>query len=185
MNREQFDHVVRAAGAVLGTNDVLVIGSQAVHGSLRTLFPEALRSMEVDVASFDDTGAAADLIDGTIGELSMFHATHGYYAQGTTELTAVLPDGWKDRLVAYESPATNGVRAHCLEIHDLWISKAVAGREKDGEFCRRLREFRRVDKEELGKRLAAVEGLDPALRQRVHEMIWARSPEGGLRPGRG
>ena len=75
---------------MLGTNDVLVIGSQAVHGSLRTLFPEALRSIEVDVASFDDTGADADLIDGTIGELSMFHATHGYYAQGTTELTAVF-----------------------------------------------------------------------------------------------
>ena len=179
MNREQFEHVVRAAGAVLGTGDVLVIGSQAVHGSLRRMFPEALQSIEVDVAAFDDTGAAADLIDGTIGELSMFHVTHGYYAQGATELTAVLPDGWRDRLVVYESAATNGVRAHCLEIHDLWISKAVAGREKDREFCRRLREFRLVDQELLAERLASVQVIDPDTRRNVSEIVWAGSPGDG------
>ena len=171
MTREQFEHVVRAAGAVLGTTDVLVIGSQAVHGSLRSLFPEALRSLEVDVASFDDTGADADLIDGTIGELSMFHSTFGYYAQGATEVTAVLPGGWKERLVVHEAPGTSGVRAHCLEIHDLWISKAIAGRNKDREFCRRLQEFRLVDKNELAERLAAVDGLDGAVRTRVGEII--------------
>jgi hypothetical protein len=32
----------------------------------------------------------------------------------------VLPDGWRDRLVRYESPATAGVVAWCLEINDLW-----------------------------------------------------------------
>lgn len=176
MNREQFDHVVRAAGAVLGTDDVLVIGSQAVHGSLRSLFPEALRSLEVDVASFDDTEAGADLIDGTIGELSMFHSTFGYYAQGATQGTAVLPDGWKERLVVYEAPGTSGVRAHCLEIHDLWISKAIAGRDKDREFCRRLQEFGLVDGELLAERLAAVDALGAAVRERVDEIIRSRPP---------
>ena len=179
MNREQFEHVVRAAGAVLGTEDVLVIGSQAVHGSLRRMFPEALRSLEVDVAACDDGRAAADLIDGTIGELSMVHATHGYYAQGVTELTAVLPDGWRDRLVVYESPATNGVRAHCLEIHDLWISKAVAGREKDRQFCRRLREFGLVDQDVLAERLASVGSIDPDRRRHLREMVRSEPPGDG------
>jgi hypothetical protein len=41
-----------------------------------------------------------DLIDGTIGELSMFQDTHGIYAHGVGKETAVLPAGWEDRLVA-------------------------------------------------------------------------------------
>ncbi|MGH9038859.1 MAG: hypothetical protein ACRDZ3_01365 [Acidimicrobiia bacterium] len=77
MNREAFDHAVRAAGAVLGENEVLVIGSQALHGSVaRNLPPEAERSVEVDVAALDDPDERkADLIDGSIGEASMFHGT--------------------------------------------------------------------------------------------------------------
>ena len=34
MTREQFEHAIRAAGAVLGVTELLVIGSQAVHGSM-------------------------------------------------------------------------------------------------------------------------------------------------------
>lgn len=34
MNRAAFNHAVRAAGAVLGEDEILVIGSQAIHGSL-------------------------------------------------------------------------------------------------------------------------------------------------------
>jgi hypothetical protein len=111
MTREQFEHSVRAAASVLGVNEVLVIGSQALHGSVTADLPlEALRSVEVDVVALsDDDGRLADLIDGSIGEASMFHATFGYYAHGVSETTAVLPAGWRDRLVAFESPGTNGV----------------------------------------------------------------------------
>ena len=33
---------------------------------------------------------------------------------------------------------TNGVVAWCLDLHDLWLSKAIAGRPKDYEFSRAL-----------------------------------------------
>lgn len=145
-----------------------------MHGSLRSLFPEALRSLEVDVASFDDTGADADLIDGSIGELSMFHSTFGYYAQGATEMTAVLPEGWRERLVVYEAPGTGGVRAHCLDMHDLWISKAIAGRDKDREFCDSLQESGLVDRTLLAERLNGVDGLDAAVRTHVEGIIRRR-----------
>ncbi len=73
MNREQFEHAVRAAGAVLGINDVLIIGSQALHATVSGPLPdEASRSVEVDVAVFEDVeGRGADVIDGSIGEASM------------------------------------------------------------------------------------------------------------------
>ncbi len=34
MKRAEFEHAIRAAAAVLGVEEVLVIGSQALHGSV-------------------------------------------------------------------------------------------------------------------------------------------------------
>jgi hypothetical protein len=139
LTREQFEHAIRATGAILDRREVLVIGSQAVHGTVARSPPEAERSIEVYIAvPRGEHGRLADVIDGAIGERSVFQETFGYYAQGVTERTATLPPGWREPLVPYETPGTNGVRALCLELHDLWLSKAVAGREKDREFCRSL-----------------------------------------------
>ena len=162
MTREQFEHAIRAAGAVLGVTELLVIGSQAVHGSMTGPLPiEASRSVEVDVAVRGDTeGRLADLIDGSIGEASMFHGTFGYYAQGVVESTARLPEGWQARLVPFDTPGTRGVTAWCLELHDLWISKAVAGRVKDREFCRALLQRGVVMPDVLASRLNSVPALD-------------------------
>ena len=167
MKREQFEHAIRAAGAVLDVRELLVIGSQALHASVAgELPPEASRSVEVDVAAMsnDAEGRMADLIDGSIGEASMFHATFGYYAQGVVETTAMLPGGWRERLVRFETPGTNGVVAWCLEPHDLWVSKAIAGRPKDLEFCRALLDRALVSGDRLRERLAQVDPLDPRVR---------------------
>ena len=167
MTREQFAHAIRAAGAVLGVSELLVIGSQAVHGSVSGALPiEAARSVEVDIAVRGDTeGRMADLIDGSIGEASMFHDTFGYYAQGVVDSTARLPDGWQDRLVRFETPETRGVTAWCLELHDLWISKAIAGREKDREFCRALLQRGMVTPSVLQSRLPTVPDLDERIQR--------------------
>ena len=174
MKRAEFEHAVRAAGAVLGVREVLVIGSQALHASVPgELPPEAARSVEVDVAALrdDPDGRVADLIDASIGEASMFHATFGYYVQGVVEKTAVLPAGWRKRLVRFESPGTHGVTAWCLEPHDLWVSKAIAGRPKDVEFCRALLDRGLVRGARLRERLAQVQGLDPRVRAAAAERI--------------
>jgi hypothetical protein len=172
MKREEFEHAIRAVGSILGTEEILVIGTQALHASVNADLPDAaLRSVEVDVAVFGDRdGAKADLIDGSIGEGSMFHETFGYYAQGVTEATAVLPRGWRRRLVRFETPATGGVVARCLEPHDLWIAKAVANRPKDIEFCDALLSEEIVDPKTLRSRLAKVENLD----ERVVRLVSGR-----------
>lgn len=169
MKREEFEHAIRAAGAVIGVNELIVIGSQALHASVSGILPpEAHRSVEVDVAVIDDVdGSKADLIDGSIGEASMFHSTFGYYAQGVVESTAVLPENWRNRLVRFETPATNGVVAWCLEPHDLWISKAIAGRTKDSEFCDALCVQGLVDQTILRERLDAVAKIADKVRSVV------------------
>lgn len=172
MKREEFEHTIRAAGAILGVSEVLVIGSQAIHASIDFALPEAQRSIEVDISALEDKdGSKADLIDGSIGELSMFQESFGYYAQGVTPRTAILPRGWRQRLVAYKTPAMNGVVALCLEPHDLWISKAIAGRPKDVEFCQALLKHRLVKAETLMKRLKVVSKIKTEVRAAVLRMI--------------
>ena len=172
MNKAQFEHTIRAAGSILGDSEVLVIGSQAIHASIDFKLDEAERSIEVDVSSLNDSdGSKADLIDGSIGELSIFQDTFGYYAQGVTPQTATLPDGWRGRLIPYMTPGTNGVTALCLEPHDLWISKAVAGRPKDREFCKALIERNLVEAKTLRQRLEKIRNLNPAIKKKVSGLI--------------
>ena len=177
MNKTAFHHVVRAAGAVLNVDRVLVIGSQAVHGSLRRFALFGDFSTEVDIAILgDQEGHAADLIDGAIGEGSLFHDTHGYYGHGVTEATAKLPDGWRDRLIPYRAPGTNGVTAHCLDPHDLWLSKALAGREKDLPFCQAMFSEGLVNQDLLRARLALMNELQAPTLARIQAMIKALDP---------
>lgn len=172
MKREQFEHTIRAAGAILGVKEVLVIGSQAIHASYDGVISEAQKSIETDIAALDDhDGSKADLIDGSIGELSIFQETFGYYAQGVTPKTAILPNGWKKRLVPFSTQATNGVTALCLELHDLWISKAVASRPKDIEFCKALLKRNLVNAKTLQSRLKKVRNLKSEIRVAVANRI--------------
>jgi len=120
----------------------------------------------------------ADLIDGSVGEASPFHATYGYYAQGVGEETAVLPRGWRERLVAIRNANTRGATGWCLEVHDLAVAKAVAGREKDAQFLREALRHRLVDEPTLRARIAATD-LDDARRQLVASRITAAVRDAG------
>jgi hypothetical protein len=81
VTREQLEHVIRAAATIADDDEIVVVGSR----------PEP-----------------ADLIDGSIGEGSMFHEAFGYYAKGVAPTTAVLADGWEQRAVPVKGPGTRG-----------------------------------------------------------------------------
>lgn len=138
MKDEDLAHVLRAAIEIVGTDAVVVIGSQAVLAthSFNELPEDATFSVEADLAFFDDPQFdKADMVDGAIGESSQFHESFGYYGQGVSLGTATLPSGWEDRLVPLD--VHNGT-ARCIDIHDCVISKLVAGRDKDFEFAEAL-----------------------------------------------
>jgi hypothetical protein len=175
MRREEFDHVIRAAGRIIGRDEVVVIGSQAILGAVDdpTRLPEPLtRSIEVDLLPIPDPDESlADLIDGLIGELSPFHERHGVYAQGVSEGTAILPDGWRDRLIPYASPETGGTTALCLEPHDLRVAKLAAGRDKDYEFVSALLDAGFVDVDGVRDRLSSAPRLDRPNRMRIERWL--------------
>jgi hypothetical protein len=173
VRRSELAHVLRAASTITDDPQILVIGSQAILGSFRdeALPDAATRSIEVDIAFFDDPDEAkSDAVDGAIGELSRFHETNGYYGQGVGVATAVLPAGWEERLVRFEDPAAEPSRARCLDPHDLVVSKLVAGREKDLEFARALVDAGCVDVTILEAR-ARLLPVIPPVERRVLERI--------------
>ncbi|MBI5524947.1 MAG: hypothetical protein HY897_01290 [Deltaproteobacteria bacterium] len=135
MNRVQLEHIIRAAADIASDDEIVVIGSQSVLGQFPDAPPELLVSTEADLYPRNHP-ERSDLIDGSIGEGSPFHETFGYYAQGVSPGTAVLPEGWERRLVPVKNENTRGATGWCLEIHDLLLSKAAAGRERDIEFLR-------------------------------------------------
>lgn len=137
MNRAQLEHVIRAAGAISGERELVIVGSQAILASHPDAPASMLRSMEADLYP-PAAPEKAELIDGSIGEGSPFHETFGYYAHGVGPETATLPPGWRERAAVVENANTQGVRALCPSPADLAVSKLVAGREKDIGFVAAL-----------------------------------------------
>jgi hypothetical protein len=177
MNRAELEHIIRAASGITGDRDIVVIGSQAVLAQ----FPEApavlMVSMEADVFPRKHPDLSIQ-IDGAIGERSLFHETFGYYAHGVDETTATLPAGWTERLVPIQNENTGGATGWCLEVHDLAVSKLVAGREKDLDFVRVLLHERMVSPETLAARLAALTLSQDRLKpvgERLRRLAGARS----------
>ena len=169
MTRSELEHVIRAAGAVSDDREIVIIGSQSMLGQFPDA-PAALRvSMEADVYP-RNRPERADLIDGAIGEGSHFHEQFGYYAQGVGEATAILPDGWRDRLVRIRNANTGGCTGLCLEVHDLAISKYAAGREKDLAFTAALAHYRMTVRKTLLEREGWTR-LESALRKSVEARI--------------
>jgi len=171
VQRRDLEHIIRAAASIAEDEDIVVLGSQSILGSHPDA-PEALLvSDEADVYP-RNLPERADLIDGAIGELSPFHDTFGYYAQGVGPETAVLPAGWEDRLVPVNTPATRGATGWCLEPHDLCIAKLIAGRDKDLRFVATAVDHQVVSIAALLERLA-VTPVDEARRSRVDGWLTA------------
>jgi len=176
VDRQALEHLIRAAGAITEAKELIIIGSQAILGQFPDAPLEALQSMEADVI-VKANPRRADLISGVIGELSPFHDTFGYYADGVEEGTAVLPRGWKERLIRVENENTGGIVGWCLEVHDLLISKYVAGREKDLVFSRIIAAAGLADGRVLAERLDRTE-LTVELRVLVVQRIETDFPQG-------
>ncbi|WP_425067126.1 hypothetical protein [Reyranella sp.] len=110
MNRAALEHLIRAASAITQERDLVIVGSQAILGTMPmapTVAPELCVSREADIYPMQRP-ELADLIDGAIGYGSAFDEQFGYYADGVGPETAVLPKCWQTRLVKVENENTGG-----------------------------------------------------------------------------
>jgi hypothetical protein len=179
MTRDELEHLIRASAAVTDQDEFVIVGSQSILGAIPNPAAVFTMSAEADIYPF----AAPDLaekIDGALGEGSRFHETYGYYAQGVGPETAVLPDGWLQRVHRVQTAATDGRVGYCLDVTDLFLSKAAAGRDKDRIFCIALLQHGHVRSADALARLSGMP-LDGAARRRLRAAIarWTKAAEGG------
>lgn len=155
MKRHELEHVIRASAAITGADEFVVVGSQAILGQFPRAPSALTASVEADIFSLRSM-EDADLIDGSIGGGSPFHQTFGDYAHGISAETVVLHAGWGDRVVSVRNENTRDATGLCLEVHDLAVSKLVAGREKDMAFVKALLSHRLANTATIRERLAAT-----------------------------
>jgi len=174
VEREQLEHLIRAAAQVTHEYEFVIVGSQSILGPVPNPPQELKASMEADMYPLG-APEKADLLDGSIGEGSWFHITHKVYAQGVGPETAVLPSGWKERLHKVQTAQTDLKIGYCLDVLDLFMSKAWAGREKDREFCIALLRIGYVQFDAAVQRAADMpltDGQKTSLRARIRR--WAQ-----------
>ena len=138
MTRDQLEHAIRAACDVSGDTEVWVFGSQAILGEYPDAPESICASIEVDIQPKNHVDKVID-IDGSLGELSPFHESFGFYVHGVSIAAAMLPSGWESRVIPVRDEiGTSGKVGWCIEAHDLAASKLAAYREKDRDFVRIL-----------------------------------------------
>lgn len=174
MRREDFEHVIRAAAAIV-RDEIVVIGSQAVLAQYPNAPDALLTSLEVDVFPRNHP-ERADEIDGALGDGSPFHQTFGYYAHSVGRETPIAPAGWESRLVRIEVSASGAkgtpATAWCLEIHDLVLAKLAAGRTHDFEFVEGAIDAELVETERLQRGIELMPQSHRALtRERLNGLI--------------
>lgn len=185
MRRDQLEHAIRAACQIIGQPAVIVIGSQAILGTYREdqLPPETTMSIEVDILPVTDdnseTARLADMIEGVAGEWSLFEEQHGFSIDGVDVTTAILPDGWRERLVKVQNPNTAAPSGSpryigwCLDKEDLCVAKLCAYREKDLNFVGALLRAGLVETELIADRLLTVPGQHTSAAERARAWLLA------------
>jgi Nucleotidyltransferase of unknown function (DUF6036) len=173
MRKADFDHVIAAAVDVSGEREIVVIGSQAILGSVEDPPEELVESMEVDVYPLHDPDKAEE-IDTMLGDGSSFHGSFGFYAHGVGPETMKGPAGWEQRLIEVKIQSRPAQKAepiaYCLELHDLVLAKCAAARERDWDYAREMLRLGLVDLAELLGRVDQMP-VPKATRELVERML--------------
>ncbi len=173
MKRDELEHVIRAAAAVAGEDEIVVVGSQAILGQFPHAPSTLLFSQEADVYPRAQPERAIE-IDGALGDGSQFHETFGYYAHGVGPETAKAPEGWQERFIPVSIRPLAGphceVTGWCMEAHDLVLSKLVAGRDRDINFAEQALRHDIVQPQELLRRICSLP-IDDQHQQHVRSLL--------------
>lgn len=146
VGRDDLERAVRAIAEHFDTNEVYVIGSQALLVARPDVERAIRMSQEFDIypgnakdweASQPERIEASEEINAHFGEGSQFHQTHGFFIDGVDENTAKLPDGWLFRSKKLEVDLGDGRVAQAVapEPADLIASKLARGDPKDVQFA--------------------------------------------------
>ena len=188
MRLSAFALAATAASALYaGSASAFIISTTATGGSEGSPSqPTYQTSIAKPINAADDPGTDSFTIKwkvpagtgGARGGASPFPSAFACHEKGFALKTAILPRGWIDRVHRVQSAATNQRVGYCLDLTDLFISKAAAGRDKDREFCMAMLSHRYV-RPEVVLDLVSAMPLDDAAQRRLKAAIrrWAKAVE--------
>jgi hypothetical protein len=163
MRIDQFEHVLRACQGNTDESNFYVIGTAALlaqHPELAEGQEEIVTSHEVDAWPLSGNHKIADLLE-AIGEMSPFHEQFGIYVDPCPPANAILPKRWESRTIQFQSEYTKGAQGHCLEKHDLAVSKLARGEPKDLKFVSELLKKNLLIPKEIEERILLVDPSQP------------------------
>lgn len=195
MRRDRLDHILRAAAGVTGHSTFVLVGSSVILVRCRNIPGDMLMTREADifVPGTLETEALSDAIDANIGQGSAFHNHYGYYADGVSPGTSVMPTDWEDRAEAYRGSGCPGVTAIVPDIDDVALAKVVAWRDKDKSWIVSGIWARLFSLERMAARLDRMPEAAPDVAEIMRRLNWlatacgvpfsaSRPPGSGLNP---
>lgn len=136
----------------------IIVGSQVVH-VITNFVPEIVRqSIECDFLFGEGAAEIRREVNLKLGIFSSFQQENGFYADALGLGTVVLPKDWEKRLQNLTDDAGETI-ALCTEIHDVAVSKFVAGREKDFQFLKDGFERDFINFEIFAERLQSIKEM--------------------------
>ena len=191
MHGDQLRDLARRAANQTGYRQILVLGSQAVHGALPGADLPAITTMseEADLAVVNDlSGETPHVIEAAFGMGSPYHQSFGVYADGIALSEVALPDGWQGRVrteqIGDGADVDNPVTLLFPEIHDLCASKLTVavtggfGRRSDRAFVSALAGAGFIDLELLHDRIGRLPPtVAPEVRNAAHAIVHTLSQD--------
>jgi hypothetical protein len=156
MKRTQLLDLIRRVRELTGIPTPVIVGSHSLFALTDQVPPIVERSAEADFLLGLHGGDVRRRVNDELGVTSDFYDSHGYYADALGLATVVLPPGWEERLLSLKDDCGQ-VIAQCLDMHDVAVSKLMAGRDKDFPFISALLERRLIALPTLVERAALIQ----------------------------
>lgn len=168
MKKDQVVDAVKHIDKLLGETEILIVGSQSLHGAHPGVPDEILYSREVDMVLVTKS-KLGNWLSEVVGPGTHFEYNNGYYIDHVflKDDFPILAKGWRDRVV--KEIIDDKINVSYLSPEDLAIAKLAAGRDKDILFVAGMIKKKLVDldlvrslagtlDEEMGK--AVIDRLD-------------------------
>lgn len=161
MRKSDLFELVRQIKAIAPEDTPIIVGSQAVH-PVTNYPPEIVRqSIECDFLLTGGKSETRAEINKKLGVFSRFQVEHGFYADALGLATVILPTGWQKRLLPLKDENGN-VIANVAEIHDVAVSKLIAGRDKDFVFLKELFLRELIEMDVFLERAKLIKSMPPS-----------------------
>lgn len=134
MNLDALFGLLRAAQALCGHREYVVVGSLSVLGmaEVAAIPADMTVSIDADCYTRTDPGRIFELQE-ALGEGSPYHRAHGIYLDPVSPKLPTLPDGWEQRLI---DVPRDDLMASFLDPNDAAVSKLARGEPRDLRWVR-------------------------------------------------